>query len=99
MPILYFVICACIGMALALQTVAYMTLRPALTPDALLGRVGSTARTTTAALRPLGLLGGGMLISGASGTVALIGMGIVALGASALFGLSRPFRNAGRAAE
>jgi MFS family permease len=87
-PAAYLAVGACIGAALALQTVAYMTLRPALTPDELLGRVGSTARTATAALRPLGLIGVGMLISAASGGAALIGMGVVAIGASVLFGLT-----------
>lgn len=96
LPLAYLAAGAGIGVALALQTVAYMTLRPALTPDELLGRVGSTARTATAALRPLGLIGGGLLMSATSGGGALIGMGIIAIGASVLFGLSRTFREAGR---
>ncbi|MGH2602574.1 MAG: hypothetical protein ACRDJ9_24720, partial [Dehalococcoidia bacterium] len=95
-PPLYLAVGACIGVAVAIQTVSYMTLRPALTPDELLGRVGSTARTLTAGLRPLGLLGGGALIAAASGGVALIGMGVLAIGASMLFGLSKTFREAGR---
>jgi ENTS family enterobactin (siderophore) exporter len=95
----YLAVGFCIGIAVAVQTVSYMTLRPALTPDELLGRVGSTARTITVGLRPLGQLGGGALIAAASGGVALMGMGSLAIGASILFGLSKTFREAGRQAR
>ena len=95
----YLAVGFCIGIAVAIQTVSYMTLRPALTPDELLGRVGSTARTITVGLRPLGQLGGGALIAAASGGVALVGMGTLAIGASIMFGLSKMFREAGRRAQ
>jgi hypothetical protein len=75
--------------------VSYITLRPTLTPDNFLGRVGSTARTITAGLRPLGQLSGGALIGAANGGVALIAMGGLAIAASMLFGLSKTFREAG----
>jgi hypothetical protein len=98
-PLVYLVAGFCIGAALAVQTVSYMTLRPALTPDELLGRVGSTARTITLGLQPLGRVGGGALISAASGGVALIAMGGLSIGASLLFGLSKTFREAGHSAR
>jgi MFS family permease len=98
-PLLYLVAGFGIGAAVAVQTVSYMTLRPALTPDQLLGRVGSTARTITAGLRPLGQIGGGTLIDAASGRVALIGMGGLAIGISLLFSLSKTFREAGHRAR
>jgi MFS family permease len=99
LPPVYLAVGFCIGAAVAVQTVSYMTLRPALTPDDLLGRVGSTSRTITAGLRPLGLLGGGALIYAANGGVALIGMGAVLIASSMLFGLSKTFREAGRWAQ
>jgi hypothetical protein len=93
-PAVYLFVSFFIGVALAVQTVSYMTLRPSLTPDTLLGRVGSTARTITAGLRPLGVVGGGALIDAASGGVALLAMGAVSTIASLLFGLSKTLRTA-----
>lgn len=90
----YLVIGAVIGVALAIQTVSYMTLRPLLTPDALRGRVGSTSRTASAAVRPLGMLGGGTLLAAANGGAALACMGVLTLVASVGFSLSRTFRDA-----
>jgi MFS family permease len=98
-PTVYLAVGFCIGAAFAVQTVSYMTLRAALTPDHLLGRVGSTSRSITAGLRPIGLLGGGALISAASGGIALIGMGGIAIGASLLFCLANPFREAERVVQ
>lgn len=95
----YLAVGFCIGIAVAVQTVSYMTLRPTLTPDELLGRVGSTARSITVGLRPLGQLGSGALTAAASGGVALVGIGSLAICASILFGLSKTFREAGRRAQ
>ena len=39
--------------------VAYITMRTLASPDALLGRVGATARTVSVGLTPIGALGGG----------------------------------------
>jgi MFS family permease len=85
-----------IGGALALQLVSYMTLRAAITPDELLGRVSTVSRTVTIGIQPLGLLAGGALIDATDGGVTLITMGALALGSSISFGLSRRFRNAGQ---
>jgi MFS family permease len=98
-PPVYLALGFFIGAALAVQLVSYMTLRPSLTPDELLGRVGSTARSITAGLRPLGQLGGGVVIEATSGGVALVGMGGLSIAASLLFGLSKTFREAGHASR
>ena len=84
-----------IGAALAVLFVSFMTLRASITPDQLLGRVGSTSRTITTGLQALGLLAGGALIEATNGGVALIAMGGLSMAASLLFGLSRTFRAAG----
>jgi MFS family permease len=81
-----------IGVALALQLIAYLTLRASMTPDELLGRVGATARTVALSLQTLGFVVGGALIEARDGEDALLAMGVVALGASLLFALSRSLR-------
>lgn len=83
-----------IGAALAVLLVSYATLRASVTPDEFLGRVGSTARTLSLGLQPLGLLGAGAVIEVAGGGVALAAMGVAAVGATLLFGLSRTLRDA-----
>ncbi len=55
------------GVAQSTVLVTYMTLRTAHSPDALLGRIGSTARTISLGLQPIGLLVGGALIDLTSG--------------------------------
>ena len=84
-----------VGAALAVQLVSYMTLRATITPDELLGRVGSTARTVTLGLQPLGLLAAGALLDAGDGGLTLLTMGAVAIAATILFGLSRTVRDAG----
>jgi MFS family permease len=96
-PLLFLVAGVVIGGALAIVLVSYATLRASVTPDELLGRVGSTARTVSLGLMPLGLLAGGAVIDATSGAGALVAMGGVAILASLLFGLSRTIRDAGRA--
>ena len=46
----------------------YITLRTNLSPDELLGRIGSTARTISLGLQPIGLIVGGVLIDATSGS-------------------------------
>ncbi len=81
-----------IGVALALQMIAYLTLRASVTPDELLGRVGATGRTVSLSLQTLGFLAGGALIEATDGGDALLAMGVLALGASLAFALSRSLR-------
>jgi hypothetical protein len=54
-----------------------------LSPDALLGRVGATARTLSVGLMPIGALVAGILLDAIGGgpTLALMGLGLVAAGA------------------
>jgi MFS family permease len=68
------------GVAQSMTLVTYITLRTAYSPDEFLGRIGSTARTVSLGLQPIGLLIGGALIDliGGSTTMALMG-GAIAL--------------------
>ena len=67
------------GIAQSMVLVTYITVRTAFSPDDLLGRIGSTARTVSLGLQPIGLLAGGALIDLTSGsaTIALIGLSVV----------------------
>ena len=56
------------GIAQSMVLVTYITLRTAYSPDDLLGRIGSTARTISLGLQPIGLLVGGALIDLTSGS-------------------------------
>jgi MFS family permease len=95
-PIVYLLAGSFIGAALSVILISYLTLRATLTPDELLGRVGSTARTVTLGLQPLGLLVTGALIDIADAATALVVMAALVASASLLFGASRTFREAGR---
>jgi ENTS family enterobactin (siderophore) exporter len=67
--------------------VAYITLRTMLSPDALLGRVGATARTLSVGLMPVGALVTGILLDAIGGAATLTLMGgllIVSAGGFAL---------------
>ncbi len=64
------------GIAQSIVLITYITLRTAYSPDALLGRIGSTARTISLGLQPLGLLVGGALIDLTSGATTIAVMGI-----------------------
>jgi len=82
------------GVGESLVLVTYITLRTAASPDALLGRIGSTARTISLGLQPIGLLAGGILIDriGAGPTLTLIGA--VVIGIAAAFSFVTPLRTA-----
>jgi MFS family permease len=82
------------GVAQSMVLVTYITLRTALSPDALLGRIGSTARTISLGLQPLGLLVGGALIDLTSGSTTIAVMGIVLAGLSLAFVPVRALRRA-----
>ncbi len=66
------------GVAQSMVLLTYLTLRTVQSPDALLGRIGSTARTISLGLQPIGLLVGGALIDLTSGstTIALMGISV-----------------------
>jgi predicted MFS family arabinose efflux permease len=64
------------GTAQSMVLVTYITLRTAYSPDALLGRIGSTARTISLGLQPVGLLVGGALVDLTSGSTTIAVMGL-----------------------
>ena len=65
------------GVADSAVTVTYLTLRTAHSPDALLGRIGSTARTISLGLQPVGMLVGGLLIDATDGATTIVAMGVL----------------------
>jgi MFS transporter, ENTS family, enterobactin (siderophore) exporter len=65
------------GIADSAVLVTYLTVRTAHSPDALLGRVGSTARTISLGLQPVGMLAGGLLIDATNGATTIIAMGVL----------------------
>jgi MFS transporter, ENTS family, enterobactin (siderophore) exporter len=82
------------GLAQFFVFIAYLTLRTNHSPDALLGRVGSTARLLSIGLTPIGLLAGGIVIDRAGGGFALGAMGLWMIGLALAFALSPTLRGA-----
>ena len=82
------------GVASTLVLIAYITMRAAYSPDELLGRVGSTARTLSIGMQPLGMVATGALIDLTNGSVTLIAMGALLAALSFLFLPSRGMRAA-----
>lgn len=74
--------------------VSYLTLRTQLSPDALLGRVGATARTLSVGLMPIGAIVTGVLLDAIGGQVTLLLMGIGSIAASLGFALLPAVRRA-----
>jgi hypothetical protein len=74
--------------------VSYLTLRTQLSPDALLGRVGATARTLSVGLMPVGALVTGVLLDAIGGTATLVLMGAASIGAGLGFALVPGVRHA-----
>ena len=83
---------AIVGASVAVIFVSYATLRVLSTPDGLLGRVGSTARTLTFGLQPVGLLASGVITDAAGGGSALVVMSVIILFSTVVFGRSRTVR-------
>jgi len=82
------------GVAQSIVLLTYITLRTNLSPDELLGRIGSTARTISLGLQPFGLLVGGILIDATSGSTTIILMGLALIAASGGFALVGTMRQA-----
>jgi predicted MFS family arabinose efflux permease len=82
------------GTTQSVVLIGYITLRTALSPDAMLGRIGSTARTISVGLMPIGSFVGGTLIDLTNGGVALAAMGALLLASSCLFALMPNLRRA-----
>jgi predicted MFS family arabinose efflux permease len=82
------------GLLMSNVLVSYVTLRTQLSPDALLGRIGSTARTASVGLMPIGALATGALLDAIGGTATLVLMGGAMAAAGALFALLPNVRRA-----
>jgi predicted MFS family arabinose efflux permease len=82
------------GITQSVVLIGYITLRTALSPDAMLGRIGSTARTISVGLMPIGSFVGGALIDLTNGGVTLAAMGALLLIASGAFALVPNLRRA-----
>jgi hypothetical protein len=73
------------GLVMSNVLVSYVTLRTQLSPDALLGRVGSTARTASVGLMPIGALVTGAMLDVVGGTATLVAIGGATLASGVLF--------------
>jgi len=82
------------GITESVVGIGYITLRTALSPDAMLGRIGSTARTISVGLMPIGSFAGGALIDLTNGGATLATMGALLLVASGAFALMPNLRRA-----
>jgi MFS transporter, ENTS family, enterobactin (siderophore) exporter len=69
------------GVGEALVSIVYISARAANSPDALLGRVGSTARFVSLGIQPVGFVLGGALIDAVGGTetIAIVGVSMCVL--------------------
>jgi MFS family permease len=65
------------GLAEAFVLISYLILRTTIPPDELLGRVGSTARTISVGLMPLGFAAAGVLLDAVRGEGTILVMGAV----------------------
>jgi MFS transporter, ENTS family, enterobactin (siderophore) exporter len=83
-----------VGVSSATVVITYITLRSAAAPDELLGRVGSTARTLSIGLQPIGMITAGILLDSIGGGFTLLLMGGGLLAATAGFALSKALRGA-----
>ncbi len=82
------------GAAGALVFVPYITLRSTIPPNRLLGRVGSSARTISVGLAPIGTLIAGVLLDAIGGQATLVIMALVVTAASVAFSFSPILRAA-----
>jgi predicted MFS family arabinose efflux permease len=85
---------ALIGVAQSASFLTYLTMRTTYTPDELLGRVGSTARTISLGLQPVGLLIGGAAIDLISGSTTIVVMGVAIAAVTLAFFALSPLRHA-----
>ncbi|MHB8459754.1 MAG: MFS transporter [Candidatus Limnocylindrales bacterium] len=80
------------GTSQSIVLVAYVTVRASSSPDELLGRVGSTARTISIGIQPPGLLVGGVLLDAVHGGVTLVVIAVGTALTSLVFVFSRGIR-------
>ncbi len=82
------------GVVNANVLVAYISLRTMLSPDALLGRVGATARTLSVGLGPIGNLGAGLALDAVGGTTTVLATGLLLVVTGLLYATSPRIRRA-----
>ena len=87
------------GLLETLVSITYITLRAAASPDALLGRIASTARVFSLGVQPIGLLIGGLLIDSVGGTQTIVVVGLAACLLALAFAPVRALRRATLAPE
>ncbi len=81
------------GAAWTLVEVSYVTLRLSASPEALLGRISTVAKTVTVGVQPVGMLAGGLLIDRVGGGTTLAAMGLLTVVVSIGFWASGSLRN------
>lgn len=86
-----------VGGSYSIVEVSYVTLRLGASPEALLGRVSTVARTASIGVQPIGLLIGGLLIDRAGGGATLAAMGMATVLMTLAFGAADSIRSAGAA--
>lgn len=82
------------GAANTILFVTYASFRVTVTPDAMLGRVGSMGRMISFGLQPVGFILGGIIIDATSGTVAVAVIGLATIAIAGTFALSPALRGA-----
>jgi len=82
------------GLTGALGLLSYLTLRATIPPDALLGRVGSTARTLSLGLSPIGIFAAGICLDAIGGQATIVLLSALIVVACAGFSLSHDLRAA-----
>jgi len=92
--VLLFVAAFAGGLGSGFTIVAYLTYRAAATPDRLLGRVGSTARTISIGLQPIGMVATGILLDTIGGNLTVLLTGAALLAVTLLAALSPTLRAA-----
>lgn len=93
-PVVMAALSAAAGALGAVGLIPYVTLRATITPNELLGRVGSTARVLTLGLQPVGLFFGGLALDAFGGSATILVVGLIGAGLSGVFVWSRPLRTA-----
>jgi MFS family permease len=83
-----------VGGSYSLIEVSYVTVRLGASPEALLGRVSTVAKTASIGVQPVGLLIGGLLIDRVGGGATLAAMGFATIVMALAFGTSRSMRSA-----
>jgi len=81
------------GLADSMVLVTYIAVRAAAAPDELIGRIGSTMRTISVGLQPIGMVVGGAVLDVVHGSATLAGMGALLIGISLAFAPARALRD------